>query len=111
MTNRSCQVGRQVMKAASDNLTPCILELGGKDCAIIRHDANISQALPIIMRGTFQNAGQNCVGLERILVHESLYDEFVNKITEQIRKLKVGSVLNDGNVDVGAMTMSGQVCD
>ncbi|RIA93917.1 Aldehyde/histidinol dehydrogenase [Glomus cerebriforme] len=105
----SCQVGKQVMKAASDNLTPCILELGGKDCAIIRHDVNLSQALPIIMRGTFQNAGQNCVGLERILVHESLYDEFVDKAAEQIKKMKVGSILNDDNVvDVGAMTMSGQ---
>lgn len=99
------------MKAASDNLTPCILELGGKDCAIIRHDANVSHALPIIMRGAFQNAGQNCVGLERILVHESLYNEFVDRVTERIKKMKVGSVLNDDNVvDVGAMTMSGQVC-
>ncbi|GBC03455.1 hypothetical protein RclHR1_05130007 [Rhizophagus clarus] len=105
----SCPVGKQVMKAASDNLTPCILELGGKDCAIIRHDANLSQAFPIIMRGTFQNAGQNCVGLERILVHESLYNEFVDKAIEQIKKLRVGSDLNDDIVaDVGAMTMSGQ---
>ncbi|CAB4484181.1 Aldedh-domain-containing protein [Rhizophagus irregularis] len=105
----SSSVGKQVMKAASDNLTPCILELGGKDCAIIRHDANLSHALPIIMRGTFQNAGQNCVGLERILVHESLYNEFVDRVTDQIKKMKVGSVLNDDIVvDVGAMTMSGQ---
>ncbi|CAG8529675.1 16903_t:CDS:10 [Funneliformis mosseae] len=105
----SCEVGKQVMKAASDNLTPCILELGGKDCAIIRHDANLSQALPITMRGTFQNAGQNCVGLERILIHESLYDGFVVMVTEQIKKLKVGSILNDDDiVDIGAMTMSGQ---
>ena len=99
------------MKSASDNLTPCILELGGKDCAIIRHDANMSQAFPMIMRGTFQNSGQNCAGLERILIHESLYEKFVDKVTEQIKKLKVGSALNDDDdVDVGAMTMSGQVC-
>ncbi|CAG8472407.1 4337_t:CDS:10 [Funneliformis caledonium] len=105
----SCEVGKQVMKAASDNLTPCILELGGKDCAIIRHDANLSQALPITMRGTFQNAGQNCVGLERILIHESLYDGFVVMVAEQIKRLKVGSILNDDDVvDIGAMTMSGQ---
>jgi len=101
------------MKTASDSLTPCILELGGKDAAILREDANLDQAIPIIMRGTFQNTGQNCVGIERVLVHEKLYDEFVRRVKEKITgdKLRVGCSLEEGEgkVDVGALTMSGQV--
>ncbi|CAG8575336.1 2488_t:CDS:2 [Paraglomus brasilianum] len=108
----SPQVGKQVMKTASDSLTPCILELGGKDAAILREDANLDQAIPIIMRGTFQNTGQNCVGIERVLVHEKLYDEFVRRVKEKITgdKLRVGCSLEEGEgkVDVGALTMSGQ---
>src|SRR5947199_210209 len=72
--NRSPEVVKKVMKTASYNLTPCILELGGKDCAIIRHDTNLNTIIPIIMRGTFQNSGQNCIGIERVLIHESLHD-------------------------------------
>jgi len=101
------------MKTASDTLTPCILELGGKDAAILREDANLDQAIPIIMRGTFQNTGQNCVGIERVLVHEKLHDEFVRRVKEKMAgdKLRVGCSLEEGEgkVDVGALTMSGQV--
>ncbi|CAJ0625717.1 5850_t:CDS:2 [Entrophospora sp. SA101] len=107
----SSEVGKKVMKTASYNLTPCILELGGKDCAIIRHDTNLNAAIPIIMRGTFQNSGQNCVGIERVLIHESLHDEFIKKVTKQIELMRIGSALNDNDqftVDVGALTMSGQ---
>jgi acyl-CoA reductase-like NAD-dependent aldehyde dehydrogenase len=99
----STESGKNVMRAASDNLTTVVLELGGKDAAILFDDADISHAIPIIMRGTFQNAGQNCVGLERIIVHESLYDEFIDKITPLVKSLRLGR-------DVGAITMPNH-CD
>ncbi|CAG8447058.1 8594_t:CDS:2 [Scutellospora calospora] len=103
----SPQVGKQIMSSSSTTLTPCILELGGKDCAILRQDVNLNQVIPIILRGVFQNSGQNCVGLERILVHESIYDEFVKIVEQKIKELRVGCALNDEEgVDVGALTMS-----
>ncbi|CAG8478742.1 6507_t:CDS:2 [Acaulospora morrowiae] len=105
----SPQVGRKVMQSASATLTPCILELGGKDCAIIRHDANLDRTIPIVLRGVFQNSGQNCIGLERIIVHEKLHDEFVKRVYDKVKLMRVGCSLNDEDrVDVGAITMSDQ---
>ncbi|KAJ1679314.1 Meiotic Sister-Chromatid recombination aldehyde dehydrogenase [Spiromyces aspiralis] len=105
-------VGKQVMRSASENLTPVTLELGGKDCAIVFDDADMKQCVPVLMRGVFQNAGQNCIGIERILVQEGIYDEFVAEMEGRVRKLRVGSALEqqeeksgEGVVDCGAMTM------
>ncbi|CAG8687373.1 5064_t:CDS:2, partial [Racocetra fulgida] len=103
----SPQVGRQVMSSSSTTLTPCTLELGGKDCAILRQDVNLRQIIPVILRGVFQNAGQNCIGLERILVHESIYDKFVKIIELRVRELRVGCALNDEEVSQGAKLLYG----
>lgn len=59
----SPSVGKLIMKKASESLTPVILELGGKDPAIILDDADMAQVIPIVLRGTFQNCGQNCIGM------------------------------------------------
>ncbi|KAL1916030.1 uncharacterized protein VTP21DRAFT_6034 [Calcarisporiella thermophila] len=104
----SPEVGRKVQESAASKLCPCTLELGGKDCAILCEDANLEHAFPLIMRGNFQNCGQNCVGLERIIAHTKLYDTFVSKAKELIDQLKMGSPLDEENVDCGAMTMAGQ---
>lgn len=53
------------MERASKSLTPVTLELGGKDPAIVCDDANLAATVPVILRGVFQNCGQNCVGVER----------------------------------------------
>ncbi|RKP23071.1 aldehyde dehydrogenase [Syncephalis pseudoplumigaleata] len=100
-------VGRLVMRTASDALVPCVLELGGKDCAIIRADANVQQALQLLLRGVYQNCGQNCIGIERIIVHRAIYSKFVDMMLEQVDKLRVGAPLDEGgdDVDCGAMTM------
>ena len=50
------------MKHASHTLTPVVLELGGKDAAVLCGDCDLNQAVSLVMRGTFQNAGQNCIG-------------------------------------------------
>ena len=76
----SPQVGKLVMKKASETLTPVLLELGGKDPAVICEDADLNQLIPVVMRGTFQNCGQNCVGLERVVVHQKIYDEFIQRV-------------------------------
>ncbi|KAF7721778.1 Meiotic Sister-Chromatid recombination aldehyde dehydrogenase [Apophysomyces ossiformis] len=102
-------VGKIVQRTAADLLVPCVLELGGKDCAILLKDADLHQAIPVLMRGVFQNCGQNCIGIERIIVAEEIYDKVVNEMNERIGKLRQGSVLADGEaIDCGAMTMGNQ---
>ena len=100
-------VGKLVMRKASETLTPVVLELGGKDPAVICDDADLDQLLPIILRGTFQNCGQNCVGLERIVVHEKLHDKLVAAVLSKVSVMTQGATTNlDGKVnDLGAMTM------
>lgn len=98
-------VGKLVMRKASETLTPVVLELGGKDPAIILEDADLDQVIPIIMRGTYQNCGQNCVGLERILVHASIHDKLVNTLVEKVKKLTQGPASSSPVKDLGAMTM------
>lgn len=100
----SPQVGKIIMRNASETLTPVVLELGGKDPAIILEDADLDQVIPIVMRGNFQNCGQNCVGLERIVVHESLHDRLVDAIIKQVPDLTQGAA-SEGQYDLGAMTM------
>ncbi|KIK99723.1 hypothetical protein PAXRUDRAFT_8676 [Paxillus rubicundulus Ve08.2h10] len=87
------EVGRKVAIAATEHLTPVTLELGGKDPAIILPDTDLQKWASIWMRGIFQNAGQNCVGLERLIVHSEQYDELYEILKERVKKLRVGSVL------------------
>jgi len=86
-------IGRKVAVAATKHLTPVTLELGGKDPAIILPRTNIKKWSSVWMRGAFQSMGQNCIGIERFIIHTSLYDEFIAEMSERIRKLRVGSVL------------------
>lgn len=97
-------VGKLVMKRASETLTPVLLELGGKDPAIILEDADLDQVIPIILRGTYQNCGQNCVGLERILLHESIHDKVVKMLVDKVKPLSQGPS-SQSTKDLGAMTM------
>ncbi|KAG5498791.1 hypothetical protein JKF63_03080 [Porcisia hertigi] len=97
-------VGKIIMRNAAATLTPVVLELGGKDPAIICEDADLDQVVPVVMRGNFQNCGQNCVGLERILVHEKIHDKLVLEVTRLTRALTQGPA-SKGQHDLGAMTM------
>ncbi|MBM7607887.1 aldehyde dehydrogenase (NAD+) [Lysinibacillus composti] len=76
----SVAVGKIVMRAASERLTPITLELGGKSPAIVDHTANIDVAVKRIAWGKFNNNGQTCVAPDYCLVHASVYDEFVTKL-------------------------------
>ena len=107
----SPQVGKLVMKNASKTLTPVILELGGKDVAVVFDDADYDQVVQVAMRGTFQNSGQNCAGLERILVQDGIYNKLVADMEKNVSSLRVGPPLGDEQVDMGAMTMHSQVSD
>ena len=97
-------VGKLVMKRASETLTPVLLELGGKDPAVVLEDADLDQLIPVLLRGTYQNCGQNCVGIERVLLHESIHDKVVATLVEKVKPLTQGAS-SLSTKDLGAMTM------
>lgn len=82
--------GEMVEKAAVGRFIGVGLELGGKDPAYIRADADIAQAVDTAMDGAFFNSGQSCCGIERIYVHESVYNEVVKQATDWVKTLKLG---------------------
>mmetsp|Transcript_15427 Transcript_15427/g.33549 ORF Transcript_15427/g.33549 Transcript_15427/m.33549 type:complete len:642 (+) Transcript_15427:1-1926(+) len=106
-------VGRRVMEGASKHLKPVILELGGKDPMVFCDDVKIDDVVPWAMRGCFQNCGQNCCGVERLFVYESIQQEFIDAVLPKVRALRQGIPLqtcgSDGDVDCGAMVMEGQI--
>jgi acyl-CoA reductase-like NAD-dependent aldehyde dehydrogenase len=101
--------GRKVMATASDNLTPVVLELGGKDPLIVCDDANLQQAADAAMLGVFTACGQMCVGAERLYVFDEVYDEFVEIMQRRVAALRQGPPLGPTLVDCGATTMPGQL--
>ncbi|MCI0148842.1 aldehyde dehydrogenase [Paraburkholderia sediminicola] len=83
--------GRLIGHAAAERIIPCILELGGKSPNIVFEDAKMDHALAGMLYGIFSNAGQSCIAGSRIFVQSSVYDEFVPKLVEAAKALKVGS--------------------
>ena len=98
-------IAHHVALSAARSLTPLCLELGGKDPAILLDDINnLERVASILMRGIFQSAGQNCIGIERIICLDNIYPKLVKILEARIKALRVGSALDDPNdVDVGAM--------
>jgi len=101
----STAVGKKVALAAAATLTPVVLELGGKDPFVICDDADFSQACQLVMRGVFQNAGQNCIGVERVFVQDSIHQKFTDRIVPEVKALRQRINVDGWEVDVGAMTM------
>ena len=83
--------GQAVERAAAGTFTALGLELGGKDPGYVRADANLEAAVDTLMDGAMFNAGQCCCGIERIYVHESLYDAFVEKAVAWTNALTLGN--------------------
>jgi acyl-CoA reductase-like NAD-dependent aldehyde dehydrogenase len=83
--------GIAIEKAAAGTFTGLGLELGGKDPGYVRADADLDAAVDTLMDGAMFNAGQCCCGIERIYVHESLYDTFVEKAVKWVNGLKLGN--------------------
>ncbi|TVY56588.1 putative aldehyde dehydrogenase-like protein [Lachnellula cervina] len=101
-------VAKFVAASAAKSLTPVVAELGGKDAAIVLDTAvnDLPRIIEILLRGTFQAAGQNCIGIERIVACPKVYDKLVLALEPRIRAIRVGSSLDapkDAQVDMGAM--------
>jgi glyceraldehyde-3-phosphate dehydrogenase (NADP+) len=85
--------------AKKAGMIPLVLELGGKDPGIVREDADLHEAAKHIISGAFSYSGQRCTAIKRVLVHESVADELVSILKEEIEKLAVGSP-EEGNTVV-----------
>ena len=86
----SSAAGKAVLKQVADNLTPCLMELGGKNNFIVLPDCDIDEVVAASHEGAFYNNGQACTATSRVIVHRSMYDSFVEKLAEFVRKTRVG---------------------
>jgi acyl-CoA reductase-like NAD-dependent aldehyde dehydrogenase len=102
----SVRTGKLVMKAAADTLTPILLELGGKDPMVVCDDADLERAANGAVWGSFMNAGQTCMAVERVYVHEAVYDRFVDLVVDKTRAVRQGDAATD---DIGSMSFEPQV--
>jgi acyl-CoA reductase-like NAD-dependent aldehyde dehydrogenase len=109
MFTGSTRTGRKVAEAAARRLIPASLELGGKDPMLVLADADLERAANFATYYSMQNAGQTCISIERVYVEEPVYDEFVAKVTEKVRGLRVGAPDGPGSVEVGAITFPPQM--
>jgi betaine-aldehyde dehydrogenase len=103
----STAVGRSILRAAADGVKSCHLELGGKSPNIVFPDADIDQALAGSLFTSFLNCGQICTAGTRLLVHEAIADEFIERLAELAAALRVGSPLEEAT-QLGPLVSSEQ---
>ncbi|MET0523405.1 MAG: aldehyde dehydrogenase family protein, partial [Nocardioides sp.] len=102
----STETGKRVMAACAETLTPVVIEAGGKDALIVDADADIEAAADAALWGACANAGQTCAGVERVYVHERVYDEFLATLVDKSRDLRA----DDGpGSHLGPITMPKQL--
>ena len=102
----SAATGKKVMAAAAKNLTPVVLELGGKDAAIVCRDADLDRAAKGIVWAAFLNAGQTCASVERVYVEEPVAEVFLAKVREETARLRPRDASGVG--DLGPLTLERQ---
>ncbi len=102
----SAATARKVLAAAAQTLTPVLAECGGKDALLVAADADLDAAADAAAWGAMSNAGQTCVGIERVYVVDSVYHAFLGKLTERVAALRPG---DDPPAAYGPMTLPGQV--
>jgi acyl-CoA reductase-like NAD-dependent aldehyde dehydrogenase len=102
----STATARKVMAACAQNLTPMIAECGGKDALLVDSDADLDAAADAAAWGAVSNAGQTCVGVERVYVVDEVYNSFTDKLAERLTGIRAGA---DREADYGPMTMPGQL--
>ena len=98
----STATAKKVMATCAETLTPVVLEAGGKDALIVDADADIPAAAEAAVWGAMTNAGQTCIGIERVYAVAPVYDGFVAAVTEKASALRTGE-------EIGPITMPGQI--
>ncbi|WP_286927656.1 MULTISPECIES: aldehyde dehydrogenase family protein [Aeromicrobium] len=102
----SAATGKKVMAACAENLTPVVIEAGGKDSLIVDEDADLQAAAEAALWAGMSNAGQTCIGTERVYVHERVFDPFMTELLKQAEGIRPG--YDDGGV-YGPATMPKQL--
>jgi acyl-CoA reductase-like NAD-dependent aldehyde dehydrogenase len=102
----SVRGGHEIHREVGQRFIDAGLELGGKDPAYVAPDADFDHAVVSLVDGAFYNAGQSCCGIERIYVHESLYERFVEAALAEVRKLRMGNPM-DAATTLGPMAQPG----
>ncbi|MGH7203806.1 MAG: aldehyde dehydrogenase family protein [Candidatus Levyibacteriota bacterium] len=104
----STKVGKHLYKVAGEKFIKAVMELGGSAPAIVLPDADLDKVIEIIYINRFANCGQVCDGLKRLLVHESIFDEVVQRLKKQVERVKVGEA-SDESTDIGPLVAQRQV--
>jgi succinate-semialdehyde dehydrogenase / glutarate-semialdehyde dehydrogenase len=104
----STEVGRQVARQAGEQLIGCALELGGKNPMLVLEDADVDAAVEGAIRGCFASAGQLCISIERLLVHESIADAFSQRLVGRVNGLALTTALAWGG-EMGSLASHDQL--
>ena len=108
MFTGSGRTGRLVARQAAERLIGCSLELGGKNPMIVLRDADLKKAVDGAVRACFSAAGQICVSVERMYVHEAVWDSFVSRFVGRTKALRLGAAL-DFSVEMGSLASERQM--
>jgi aldehyde dehydrogenase (NAD+) len=98
----SSPVGRKIAEVTGRNLKRCSLELGGKNAQIVMPDADLDLALEGVLWGAFGTTGQRCTATSRLILHDTVHDQFVERLIERAAALRLGDGL-DPSTDVGPL--------
>ncbi len=104
----STATGRRVAESAGRRLVSFSLELGGKNSLYVADDASMSKAVEGAVRGCFSSAGQLCISAERVIVHEAVYEEFVDRFVQAVKAMRLGTALEYG-IDMGSLVSAEQL--
>ncbi|MCT2592321.1 succinate-semialdehyde dehydrogenase (NADP(+)) [Streptomyces sp. N2-109] len=104
----STRTGREVAQKAAARLVGCSLELGGKNAMLVLPDADLDKAAAGAVRGAFSSAGQLCISIERLYVHESVADAFLERFTARTKAMRLGNSLEYG-ADMGSLVSRQQL--
>jgi len=105
----SYRTGRYIAERVASKLVPCQLELGGKDPLYVMDDVeDIDRTAAAALEGVVYNNGQSCCAVERIYVHQAVYDRFVQSYVEQLKKMVIGDPM-DKATEIGPLTRPGQL--
>ena len=106
----SVATGKSIASAASENVVPCVLELGGKSAAVVFEDVDLDSFENDVQRGIFFNAGQVCSAMSRVVIHEKIHNEFVERAAELAGKISTGPGIerNEAGLNMGSMVSDAQ---
>ena len=105
----STSTGKAIAHAAAERLIPCGLELGGKDAMIVLDDADVARAANAAVWGAMANSGQMCTSVERVYVEAGVYEEFIGRVVERLKALRVGEDDQQFRYDVGPLATDAQL--